>query len=253
MRAPLILISAPRSGTNFVLDVIGACEENPAILGEILRPGSDTRADLAALTGRSPDELVEINDRSQVELWDLTRTAAAAQDRMMAAKIFYSHANRRAPIWRHLKRTARPLHLIRRNLLANFVSLKLAKATGIWQQRRPGQPFQPQPLVVSPAEFDSFAANRRSRIAWVRQTFAGPLYREAYYEDLDESAGHCAAALFALGVVPRVPEGPPAVRFHRQGRGSLAERIANYDEVRHLDREEDLSAPPPPKAREAAE
>jgi LPS sulfotransferase NodH len=146
-------------------------------------------------------------------------------------KIFYYHA-REAPfsaVWDHLARDdeIRVIHIKRRNILAQYLSLQVAHRTNVWSstERAAGAP---EPIRLDPEEC-------RKHFAWVRGLedeadafFAGHRMLQVSYEGLlADRTGEMGRVHRFLGV----PEEDVEARTRRQRTVPLREAIANYDEL----------------------
>lgn len=146
-------------------------------------------------------------------------------------KIFYYHA-REAPfaaVWDHLARQKdlRVIHIKRRNILAQYLSLQVAHRTNVWSTtQRSAQ--APEPIRLDPEEC-------RKHFAWVRKLedeadahFANhPVLQVSYEALLADRQGEMGRVQRFLGV----PEEEVRSRTVRQRTVPLRAAIANHDEL----------------------
>jgi hypothetical protein len=152
--------------------------------------------------------------------------------RAVGFKIFYYHA-RQAPhsqVWSYLAQRDDILvvHVKRRNVLAQYLSLKLAHDTSLWHGA-PSGPRGERPLALD-------VEGCRQHFAWVRAAeketdawFSGHRVLQVEYEGLaHDPAVELARVQEFLGLAP----GPLAVRTVRQRSAPLSQAIANYEELK---------------------
>ena len=146
-------------------------------------------------------------------------------------KIFYYHAReaRQSAVWSYLARNdrIRVIHIRRRNILAQFLSLKLAHATNVWSSTgAPRHDAVPVRLEVEDC---------RRHFEWVRSLeaeadalFSGHRKLDMDYED---SAADHEREMSAVQRFLGVPEQELEAGTRRQRTAPLDAAIANYAEL----------------------
>ena len=146
-------------------------------------------------------------------------------------KLFYYHARTgaQAQVWDYLR--ADPaiaiIHLKRRNILEQYVSLRVAHESNVWSTSSPRPPAEPIRLDPDAClrHFEEVRAQETQC-----ETFFGPgRMHSVDYEDLvADRAGTMARIAACLGV----ELGPLKAKIVRQRTQPLSAAIANYDELR---------------------
>ena len=103
-------------------------------------------------------------------------------------RLFYSHgrASRQQLVWNHLQNMAdlRVIHLQRKNLLKNFLSLKLAEASSVWMRNEGDPTLTYQPIVLDHHECVQHFKAREQNIERSDQFFLKNSRIDIFYEDL---------------------------------------------------------------------
>lgn len=148
-------------------------------------------------------------------------------------KLFYYHA-RNAPysaIWEYLDQNTDIyiLHIKRRNILEQYLSLKLAHVTEVWSSTEPAK-REPKPICLE-------VEDCRKHFQWVRSLenecetfFARHKVKNIYYEDLALDSGSemvCVQKFLGLN------DEKLNTRMVRQRTLPLSRAIANYAELKH--------------------
>lgn len=148
-------------------------------------------------------------------------------------KLFYYHA-REAPyvaVWDYLARDPEilVLHIKRRSILAQYLSLQLAHKTNVWTATRPVE-SRPEPIRL-----DGEACRRHFQ--WVRGLetacdafFAGHDMTTIYYEDL---IAHGDAEMARIQKVLGLRQEKLSAGTVRQQTKPLSQAIANYGELKN--------------------
>jgi LPS sulfotransferase NodH len=147
-------------------------------------------------------------------------------------KLFYYHARTspQSAVWDYLAQQPemRILHIKRRNVLSQYVSLQLAHKTDIWSSTRPVTQ-DPQCIQLDVAECQNHFAWVRSLEKECENFFKKHKVRCVYYEDLARDSPHEIEAVQKfLGLRYEV------VSAHtvRQQTRPLSQVISNYAELR---------------------
>ncbi len=134
-----------------------------------------------------------------------------------------------AEVWRRLieDESIRIVHLVRRNRLAAFASLKRAWLTNEWE-RTSGEAGRPLPITL---DFEECREVFTQLDRWERERhreFSGHDVLEITYEELVADA---ASTLHAVHDFLGVERGDAVTRLRRQGARELSEGILNWHEL----------------------
>src|SRR5690606_16997605 len=124
----------------------------------------------------------------------------------------------------------RVLWLTRRDRLAQYASLEVARRTGVYHPHDDDRLYRPEhrpTIAVDPAAFLAWVAERDALLERRRRELEGLPALELAYEDLAERWDTTLARVQAFLEVPGVPVEP--AKRKQEGR-SLAEVIRNYGE-----------------------
>jgi hypothetical protein len=236
----IVVVSSSRSGTNYFLDTYAQCFPKDIVLREIFRRRGDSLGAVSRLIGASEADIVSNLLSDPLVLWTRIVEASAATGRSVIAKIFYYHARPESNLWLYFERNGVVVHLIRKNLLDSFVSLKVAQSTGAWVSRRGSESLDaPRRMSIDAREAEKFVRERANHISWARAFFSGSDCREIFYEDIQRSPEACVDAILGM----KLRDGAPsrAVQFgattKKHARPPNCAFIENYPEVAHLDRD----------------
>lgn len=234
MARPFVIVSASRSGTNYLLSAFAAVFPDAIVLREVFRKGSDSLPEIEALTGLGAAEARRMATEDPVALWNEIDLAAREAGRPLALKVFYYHQPKDSPLWPRLAAEARVVHLVRRRILDTYVSLKRAEASGEWMRVGGAAPAAVPPITIDAEDLRRFIALRERYAAEAEARFAGADFHRLAYEDIADSAESAAAAVARLagGRLPRAVDLP----IRRQNTQPLRETVANYDEIAEYDR-----------------
>jgi LPS sulfotransferase NodH len=147
-------------------------------------------------------------------------------------KIFYYHAQERSwqPVWPYLKQQTaiRVIHMKRRNMLSTHLSRKRAEITDVWVNTS-GQAEQPVAVTL---DYDQCLADFQRTRAWEETCdaqFASHPKIDLFYEDLaQDNDREMRRVQQFLGLDYQ----PVAPAIYKQSQQTLAEAIANYDDLR---------------------
>lgn len=145
-------------------------------------------------------------------------------------KLFYYHARTgaQARLWDYLQAdpAVAVVHLKRRNILEQYVSLRVAHETNVWSTSTPGAPAPP--IRLEPEACLRHFEEVRGQEADCDAFFAGRRIHELAYEDLLADRARAMAGVAAhLGI----DLGPLRPKIVRQRTQPLSAAIANYDEL----------------------
>ncbi len=221
------ILAGMRTGSNLLQSYLNQC---PGLLclGELFNPvfvGVD-RADMekSGFAGYRRDD-VRARNRNRIAFFN--RLLAQAGQRELVFRLFDGHD---AFAWRRVldNREARKVVLTRDPLDA-YVSLELARATRQWLLLDSADRKVTQ-IQFDPVAYLAFAQERATYYSNIcsRLEASGQAYARIDYAELDDLAAVNAVIDFispgqALSALPST--------LVRQNPGSLADKIANYDEV----------------------
>jgi LPS sulfotransferase NodH len=227
-----VIVGIARTGSTMLISSLNAHPQALAF-GELFRTPTAIGWDIPLYSGFASKELLRLFRNEPCRFLEAAVFRRwPSGTRAVGFKLFYYHA-REAPysdVWGHLARRndILVLHVKRRNILAQYLSLRLAHDTNVWYGSPSLQPpTQPLPLDVEDC---------RRHFAWVRSLekeadslFSGHRLLQVEYERLaDDQAGELARVQEFLGLEQR----DLAARTVRQRKVPLSQAIANYDELK---------------------
>lgn len=236
MTRSTIILSAARFGGAYLMDLHAQLRPGDLHLNEIFRPGSDSLPELTDLLNCDAAEVAAMAQADPSALW---RRITVAANRPVVARLYPYHQPRHGTFWADIAGQSRIIHLIRHNLLAAFASRQAALNTGRWQRRRGALAEPPAaPIRLNVDEADAYIRERRADIDWARDVFAGADYHELSFEEITAGPASCTRALARIyGDADPLSGGwklrPSMTPIRRR---SLADTIANYSDLAHLDR-----------------
>ncbi len=229
-----ILLSSARSGTNFFLSVYAKCFPKDFVVKEIFRRAGDNIDALARRLEMSADQVVALKEADPLELWMQVKARCAQDDIGTVAKFFYYHAPEETRLREHFRAHDRIVHLIRRNTFDVFLSERMARETGRWQEFKKTKAPQVDPVELDVAELEAFRQRQIDYVTQAREFFSGGNYTEIFYEDIAASPALCAARIEEI-YGPLQSAAPQQIGLVRQKKKTNRELVANYDAVSHLD------------------
>lgn len=250
-----VLISTPRTGSTLLLLAL-ADHPDVTMFGEIFNddPAARRRASRARKPRReticeerhpvrphspAPEANVEPyrdSDDGKSFLIDRVFSSAAGAS-AVGFKLFYDQARAAAPArsaWEYLAgdRSVHVVHLIRHNLLDNWLSLETALTTHEWFERRGTRSAaRAVPKVtVSPhalrAYFETIVHRRES----IRAEFCShPLIELEYGRDI---CGSFAGTMDRVQSFLKIRRCPSVAALAKQARHRASDRILNYEELK---------------------
>lgn len=172
-----IILTHARTGSNLL--TLSLLDMGIHVGGEIFHSEEDSRAD-AMVWGDTPYV-------SGMDGAEFVRNMYSA-DGPVGFKIFFQHARTgpAATVWDYLinSKDVAIIHLVRRDLLASWVSLKCAERSGLWIRKR-AQENRPEvePFEVSVKELEGYFKRIHEARNSARTMFAGHPFLEIAYED----------------------------------------------------------------------
>lgn len=229
-----ILLSSARSGTNFFLTVYKKCFPNDFVVKEIFRKGGDNLDAIAEQLDTTRDQVVTLQEAAPLELWTRIKESCYRTGNSAVAKIFYYHDAENDALREHFRQHDRVVHLIRRNAFDVFLSERMARKTGQWQEFKKTPPHEVQSIKLDPDALKSFRQRQTDFVTQARAFFGSGDYTEVFYEDISASPEECASCLEQIYGSLQSPA-PEHIGLLRQKKKSNRELVANYDAVEHLD------------------
>lgn len=226
-----VIVGVARTGSTLLLDLLNAHEQVIA-LGELFRGDGKIGWDRWPFRTDQSPSLLRLHDAQPLEF--LETAVFRRWPREVAAvgfKLFYYHARTgpQAAVWAYLRREPdlAVIHLKRRNILEQYLSLQLAHATNVWSSLKSVAPAEPIRLGADDC-LRHFQEVQAQEVACDAH-FADHRILTVTYEDLvaDRSAVMARVAAH-LGLRP----GPLEAKVVRQRTQPLSRAIANYEELR---------------------
>ena len=148
-------------------------------------------------------------------------------------RLFYSHAQaeEQRDIWAHLQDMTglKVIHLQRKNLLKNLLSLRLAESSSIWMTEKGAPTPTYEPVSLGFDECLLHFQTREAEIKRVTDFFRSSPTVDVFYEDLvTEERAQRDRILGFLGLEPQ----SLSSKIVKQNRRGLSESIANYLEIK---------------------
>ena len=227
-----VIVGIARTGSTMLVSSLNAHPQALAF-GELFRTPEAIGWDVPPFADFTSKELLQLYRNEPCRFLETAVFGRwPSRKRAVGFKIFYYHA-RQAPysqVWSYLAQRddILVLHVKRRNVLAQYLSLKLAHDTSMWHGA-PSGPRRAQPLALD-------VEGCKMHFAWVRSAeketdawFSGHRMLQVEYERLaQDQAAELARVQEFLGLAPR----SLAARTTRQRSVPLSQAIANYEELK---------------------
>lgn len=238
---PFVILTAPRSGSARLVDVLNS-HPRVAAYGELFLPG--TQEDERVCGSQNPPLFTRyaLNDgrpRSKVGLLRkriayLNGLYGRNEAEWVGFKLVYKQASLNPGVLTYLTlRRAKVVHLIRSNVLDSVISWETARARGLFHARK-GDVVAPVRVELDEETLPERLDHHEYAIAlargWIRNLRLP--YTEAFYEELTgpRQAEKLARILAFLGIEPTA--GALRSDLVRMNPTDHRELIANYDEIR---------------------
>lgn len=149
--------------------------------------------------------------------------------RLVGFKVFYNHLT--DPEWEKLAglRDLKVIHLTRRNRLRTVISLEIAFKTGRWTRSGNSGASKEKRVTLEPLKLIQQIEQIEAGEAATRLRFCDRAILEVVYEELVQSPQEVFSQVGAYLGVAGID--PGKIRLKRQNPESLADLIANYNEV----------------------
>jgi LPS sulfotransferase NodH len=151
---------------------------------------------------------------------------------MVGFKVFYNHLTDEE--WKKLaaRTDLKVIHLTRRNRLRTVVSLEIAFKTGRWTQSGNSAGLKEKRIKLDQSKLLKRLEQIKEGEVATRARFSDRSMLEIVYEELVRSPHNAFATVGAYLGIDGID--PGKIRLKRQNPESLAQLIANYDEVESL-------------------
>lgn len=237
-----ILLSWPRSGTNYFLAVYSELFPSDLVFDEIFRNSGDNLAKLSLTLNIDKTGILELLESDPKKLWEKTCQKASKSNARALVKVFYYHSQSAADLWDSFRDQNKIIHLVRRKAFDTFLSYKIAMQTGIWKKvssseingRTKEKEYEIVPFQVSIEEIENFLIRRRQHMTRCRSFFSGSDFQEIYYEDISGSVGDCARVISDM-FGTAIPDHPIEIGVRKQSERDPRELILNYSELARFD------------------
>lgn len=195
------------------------------VYGEIFHEEANSRAD--AMVGRLPYA-------SGMDGAEFVRSMHSSFG-PVGFKLFFEHATTgpSATVWHYLANSTdiAIIHLVRRDLLASWISLKCAERTGVWVRRstHPNRP-EVEPFEVRPNELEGYFESMHESRNSARTMFANHPFLEVTYED-DLCSNFEGTLNRIADFIGATELDPPAPATERIEQGDPVRLIANFEDL----------------------
>jgi LPS sulfotransferase NodH len=226
-----LIVGTARTGSTLLVDALNEHSQCLAF-GEIFRSSDAIGWDIWPFAGHGPADLLSLYRSDPVRFLSKAIFRRWPKDyRAIGFKLFYYHA-RQPPfssVWDYLRDPSiRVLHLMRRNLLEQYLSLQLAHKTNVWSTTRALE-RDPAPINL---DASACLAHFASVEKWQQDCatfFADQPVKEVFYEDL---AGDLRGSLREITDFLGIAHEDVRTKFVRQRNSPISRAIANYDELK---------------------
>jgi LPS sulfotransferase NodH len=227
-----VVIGIARTGSTLLTDLLNL---HPAALayGELFRRPTEIGWDIRPFTSSRSKRMLAHYRRAPVAF--LARVIFGHYPRSIGAvgfKLFYHHAGEPPfqAVWERLEtdRSIQVIHLRRRNILAQLLSLKVAERTQVWSSNSASRAIA-EPIALDPDECARHFARVRELEDDCAHRFRDHPVLDLDYEGLvDDQDKSMVMVQHFLGL-PAVTGLVPNVKQQRSV--PLADAVANYDEL----------------------
>jgi len=227
-----VIVCIARTGSNWLVDLLNSHSKVLAF-GELFRSNTAIGWDIPPFRNYQNTRLIHLYrsdpiaflDKQVFRKWPANYSA-------IGFKLFYNHASESpySMVWEYLRRNQdiAILHIKRRNLFEQYVSLTLARETGLWVKT--GSSDQEQVPVRLKIE------SCQQHFIWVRNLeleaarfFNDHHVLDIHYEDLVRDIGfEMQRVQNFLGLLPE----QVSSTMRRQKNAPLSQMISNFDELR---------------------
>jgi LPS sulfotransferase NodH len=227
-----VIVGTARTGSTLLVNLLNA-HSQALVFGELFRSQESIGWDVPPFVGYQNSRLLALYRSDPLRF--IAKGVFRRWPRACVAvgfKLFYYHARSasQSVVWDYLRENTdiSILHIKRKNILEQYLSLRLAHQTNVWSSAFPLS-HQPEPIKL-----DVHAC--RQHFSWVRRLeqdcethFKSHNFRTVYYETLaaDQNREMESIQKF-LGLKPE----QLGASMARQRTRPVSEAISNYDELR---------------------
>jgi LPS sulfotransferase NodH len=226
-----VIVGIARTGSTLLLNLLNG-QSNVIAFGELFRGDGAIGWDTPPFLTRQSPRLQRLLQLQPMEF--LERSVFRRWPSEIAAvgfKLFYYHARTgpQAALWDHLRDEAdlAVIHIKRRNILEQYLSLRVAHATNHWSTAK-APDHTAEPVHLGPEDCRRHFEEVRAQEAECDAFFAGHRMLDLAYEDL---VADRTSAMQSIAGHLRVAFEPAEARIVRQRTQPLREAIANFDEL----------------------
>lgn len=230
-----IILASQRTGSNYLQWLLNS-HRDIFVGGEIFNPNPRHVVENVNI----PQSLIDIKDTDpETYLNHYYRHCTERSVGFIGFRMFYGHGeNGKGTVWDIIKNIPhlKIIHLQRRNLLKQFLSLKLAEKTSRWLRKETDQPVDYEPISLDPIECKRFFRRQQRKRDHVILFFRNIKIMDCFYEDLAESPdAETGKVLKFLGLKP-VALSCDLAKLNTK---RLSETIGNYHQLKNQFKETD--------------
>jgi LPS sulfotransferase NodH len=227
-----VIVGIARTGSTMLISQLNN-HSQALVFGEIFRSPDSIGWDVAPFRSYQNRKLLTLYRSDPIAFLDKhVFRRWPSSHKAVGFKLFYYHARTpwQRPVWDYLvdRPDIRILHIKRRNVLGQYVSLKLAHKTDIWSSARP--------VTQDPQRIRLDIAACQNHFAWVRRLeeecealFKSHKVTNVYYEDIArDSKDEIESVQKFLGLRCEIL----SAQTVRQQTRPLSQVISNYTELR---------------------
>lgn len=229
-----VVLGVARTGSTMLVDLLAAHRQVIAF-GELFRSEDAIGWDVRPFASDANGKALALYRKNPVRF--LRQTVHGRWPREVRAvgfKLFYYHARTHpfSAVWDYLRDTAavRIVHVKRRNILAQYLSLRLAHQTDVWSTRQTAVERAPLRIRLDPELCREHFLQVRRQEDDAALFFRGHAIKDVFYEDLNDDRERELRAIHGfLGLEPQAA----MTDLVRQRRIPLSEAIENYAALKH--------------------
>ena len=227
-----VIVGIARTGSTLLLSLLNAHRQVLAF-GELFRGDGLIGWDVPPFLSYQNQRLLRLSENAPSEFLEHEVFRRWPREiRAVGYKLFYYHARSgpQSEVWDLIRKDPKIeiIHLRRRNILAQYLSLNLAHATNIWATSR-SPSASPPPIHLEPEACVQHFRAVRAYEDECDAFFADLDIEHVSYEELVSDRGAVMARIWAKLGVPNMAVQERTVRQRTQ---PLSEAIANYYELR---------------------
>lgn len=224
-----LILSSMRSGSNYLQNLLNS-HTNIFCDDEIFNPNDNH----IFKHGDFSKTYLSLRKKDALKYLDLFFSRDYPEEiSHLGFRLFYNHAQKKDEviIWKHLKemKGLSVIHLKRKNILQNLLSLKLAQNTSAWLRNKGAAAIHYQPIALDYEECLAFFLKREKHFQRMDNLFAKQNIINIAYEDLAKRPNPETAKLLKhFGLKPKSLKS----NMLRQNLQKTSEIILNYFELK---------------------